>query len=184
MGTGDGRFVLAHARRNPDRLVVGIDANASRMVEASARAARPPAKGGLPNALFVVSSLEGLPQGLVRLADLVTVHFPWGTLLAAAAGRDRALAGRLAALLRPAGELRLLLSSAPVDGEQALDPASVVAAYRPLGLVATEVRPASRGDAAAAASSWGKRLLANARPGRTACLIRLRRPSSVNSGDG
>jgi 16S rRNA (adenine(1408)-N(1))-methyltransferase len=73
--------VLAAAAAEPDRLVVGVDASAAAMAEASRRAARRPDRGGLPNALFVVAAAEALPPELDGLADLVTVHFPWASLL-------------------------------------------------------------------------------------------------------
>jgi hypothetical protein len=47
LGTGDGRYVLGAARKDPAALVIGIDANASGLIEASRRAARPVSKGGL-----------------------------------------------------------------------------------------------------------------------------------------
>jgi 16S rRNA (adenine(1408)-N(1))-methyltransferase len=50
--------VLATARRRPDTLVVGVDANAAGMADASRRAAR---RGALPNALFAVAAAEHPP---------------------------------------------------------------------------------------------------------------------------
>ena len=61
LGTGDGRYVLAAAAAQPDRLVIGVDANAQSMATASRRASAKPARGGLPNALFVVAAVEALP---------------------------------------------------------------------------------------------------------------------------
>jgi 16S rRNA (adenine(1408)-N(1))-methyltransferase len=58
LGTGDGRFVLAAAAARPDTLVIGLDANAAGMAEASRRAAR---KDALPNALFAVAAAEHPP---------------------------------------------------------------------------------------------------------------------------
>jgi 16S rRNA (adenine(1408)-N(1))-methyltransferase len=48
--------VLAAAAAQPNRLVVGVDANAAGMMTASRRAAAKPSRGGLPNALFVVAA--------------------------------------------------------------------------------------------------------------------------------
>jgi 16S rRNA (adenine(1408)-N(1))-methyltransferase len=50
--------VLAAARRRPDTLVIGVDANAAGMADASRRAAR---RGALPNALFAVAAAEHPP---------------------------------------------------------------------------------------------------------------------------
>jgi 16S rRNA (adenine(1408)-N(1))-methyltransferase len=58
LGTGDGRYVLAAATERPDTLVIGVDANAAGMAEASRRAAR---RAALPNALFVVAAAEHPP---------------------------------------------------------------------------------------------------------------------------
>lgn len=57
LGTGDGRAVLAAAAAQPDTLVVGVDANAAAMAEASRRAAR----RDLRNALFIVAAAEHPP---------------------------------------------------------------------------------------------------------------------------
>jgi len=53
--------VLAAAAAQPERLVIGVDANAAAMVSTSRRAAAKPSRGGLPNALFVVAPAEALP---------------------------------------------------------------------------------------------------------------------------
>ena len=53
VGTGDGLFVYNSARRNPDRLFIGIDANSRPLQKISERIHRKPAKGGLPNVLFL-----------------------------------------------------------------------------------------------------------------------------------
>jgi 16S rRNA (adenine(1408)-N(1))-methyltransferase len=58
LGTGDGRYVLAAAAARPDTLVIGVDANAAAMAEASRRAAR---RDALPNALFAVAAAEHPP---------------------------------------------------------------------------------------------------------------------------
>jgi 16S rRNA (adenine(1408)-N(1))-methyltransferase len=50
--------VLRAAAERPDTLVVGLDANAAAMAEASRRALR---RGGLPNALFAVAAAEHPP---------------------------------------------------------------------------------------------------------------------------
>ena len=58
LGTGDGRFVLAAAAARPDTLVIGLDADAAAMAEASRRAAR---RGAVSNALFAVAAAEHPP---------------------------------------------------------------------------------------------------------------------------
>src|SRR5439155_18279811 len=97
-------------------LVLGLDANASAMVEASRRAARAPRKGGLPNAGFILASAESPPSALEATAHLVTVRFPWGSLLRGVAGADAAVAAGIAGMVAPGGSLELLLATAARDG--------------------------------------------------------------------
>jgi 16S rRNA (adenine(1408)-N(1))-methyltransferase len=49
------------------------------------KATRKPAKGGLPNVLFVQSAVENLPEEFDAAADEIHIHFPWGSLLRAVA---------------------------------------------------------------------------------------------------
>jgi 16S rRNA (adenine(1408)-N(1))-methyltransferase len=88
IGTGDGRFVYNSARRNPNRFYIGIDANAKALEKISTKATRKPAKGGLPNVLFVQAAIENLPEELDGVADEIHIHFPWGSLLHAVANGD------------------------------------------------------------------------------------------------
>jgi len=179
VGAGDGRFVLARATEHPEELVLAVDASPAALRESSWRAGRI----GLVNALFVASALDQVPAELRGLASLVTVHFPWGTLLEAALGRDATGTDRLAALVALGGRLRLLVSASERDasrGATAIDPELVVEAYATRGFVAAVCREATAADVDAARSSWGRRLLTGAR-NRRAWAIELRR---VESGDG
>jgi 16S rRNA (adenine(1408)-N(1))-methyltransferase len=167
IGTGDGAYALARARTHPAELVVGLDANASAMVEASRRASR-----DLPNAVFLVAAAEAVPSELASLASLVTIHFPWGSLLDALTGSDPHTAGRIAALVAPGGALRLLVAAAPRDHRGSIDPVAIVGE---LGMRPTLIREANLDDARAAHSSWGKRLLSRPDPARRAWLIEMTR---------
>jgi 16S rRNA (adenine(1408)-N(1))-methyltransferase len=170
--------VLAAAAAQPDRLVVGVDANAAGMKAASRRATAKPSRGGLPNALFVVAAAEALPEELDGVADLVTVHFPWGSLLRGLLGADPATMTSLTRVLRPGAILQLLVSStvrdrgAGVPSIQAGTLHALAEAYATWGLAVTHMRPATVADVAAAHSSWGKRLGAGTR--RPAWLLRAR----------
>jgi 16S rRNA (adenine(1408)-N(1))-methyltransferase len=111
VGAGDGRFAYDEARNDPELLAIAIDPVAEAMAERSSRAMRKPAKGGAPNALFVVAALESLPPELERIADRVTVNYPWGSLLEAVLGLHPELLERLASLARHGAELLLLLNA-------------------------------------------------------------------------
>jgi 16S rRNA (adenine(1408)-N(1))-methyltransferase len=180
LGTGDGRYVLAAAAERPDRLVVGVDASVPAMAEASRRAAAKPRRGGRPNALFVAAAAEALPADLEGLADLVTVHFPWGSLLRGLLGGGPAVLGGIARVMRPGARLDLLLSVTGRDhgaGAGALD-GEAIAAFAPVyarhALELDRVRPASADEVAATRSTWGKRLRAGGTT-RPAWLVRALR---------
>jgi len=168
--------VLAAATARPDRLVVGVDANAAGMTAASRRAAAKPSRGGLPNALFVVAAAEALPAELDGMADLVTVHFPWGSLMRGLLAADPATMTGLTWVLRPGATLQLLLSSTVRDRGAGVPPIqaatlhALAESYAAWGLAVTEARPATAADVAAAHSTWGKRLGAGAL--RPAWLLR------------
>jgi 16S rRNA (adenine(1408)-N(1))-methyltransferase len=170
--------VLAAAAAQPDRLVVGVDANAAGMATASRRAAARPSRGGLPNAMFVVAAVEATPAELDGVADLVTVHFPWGSLLRGLLGADLATMTGLTRVLRPGGTLHMLVSSTVRDRGVGVAPIqattlhALAASYAAWGLAVTQLGPATVADVAAAHSSWGKRLGAGTR--RPAWLLRAR----------
>jgi 16S rRNA (adenine(1408)-N(1))-methyltransferase len=192
MGTGDGRAVLAVAAREPTTLALGIDASAVAMAEASRRAARSARKGGLDNARFVLAAAESLPPELAGRAALVTVLFPWGSLLRGCVGLDAVIAGGLAGLVAPGGVLELVLAPAQRDrlagvptGEGSVIEAAT-RAFSPQGLTAIVARAATPIEIAATGSSWARRLGVAGRrnafhgsngsgAGRSPVLIRLAR---------
>lgn len=88
IGTGDGRFVSAMAKANPNKFFIGVDANVKPPVKPSMKATRKSAKGGLPNAMFVQAAVEDLPEEFNCVADEIHIHFPWGSLLKAVALGD------------------------------------------------------------------------------------------------
>jgi 16S rRNA (adenine(1408)-N(1))-methyltransferase len=176
LGTGSGRAVLRRAAREPSTLFIGVDPDAAALAEASRRAARPVRRGRLPNALFVLAAAEALPAELRGRADLVTIALPWGSLLRGLLRADERMLAAVALLLRPTGELELLLSATERDGTAlALDRqavASLVRAYASHGLASAEARPATIEDVERLSSGWGRRLgIPESRP---AWLLRFR----------
>ena len=57
LGTGDGSFVHRRAREDASCFCIGIDPVGEAMAVCSSKALKKPAKGGAPNALFVVASV-------------------------------------------------------------------------------------------------------------------------------
>lgn len=171
--------MLATAAARPGALAIGVDANAAAMAEASRRAARASARGGLANALFVVAAAEALPPELDGIAASLSVHFPWGSLLHGLLRAEPAILSGIARVARPGACITLVLSITPRDriaGLSALDAeaiARLAGGYAVHGLVLTEGRPATAGDLAAAHSTWARRLGAGSQ--RPAWLLRFRR---------
>ena len=169
IGTGDGRAVLARARAEPASLVLGVDAAATAMAEASGRAAR----RGPSNAMFFAAGAETLVDTpLTGRVDLVTVTFPWGSLLRGVLGLHAdALAG-VAALVTPGGRLEILASvvaSDRVDGISSLDPSwepAIRRSWCAARLDLASMRLATNDEVVASRSSWARRLGAagDARP--------------------
>jgi 16S rRNA (adenine(1408)-N(1))-methyltransferase len=185
VGTGDGRAVMARARREPDALVIGIDASAVAMAESSRRAARPERRGGLPNALFVAAAAECPPPELHNIADEVTVLFPWGSLLRGALALDAAAAAGIASLLRPGGRIVAFVSITERDalGLQPLEAADREALARRWachGLELQAFEPATAAQIEATGSTWARRLDAGRE--RPAWRLLLRRNGQLAKG--
>jgi len=169
VGTGDGRFVLRKARAEPETLCLGLDAVAEAMADSARRARAKPAKGGAPNALFLVAPVEALPPGLRGICDTVTVNYPWGSLLQAVTTPILEVLADLAACAKPGAELSVLinlapfedqdqrarLGLAPLDSEIAQE--RLLPAYRAAG-VALERIETVRGDLPER-TAWGSKLV-------------------------
>lgn len=115
IGTGDGRFVSAAAKANPNKFYIGIDANAKPLEKISMKATRKSSKGGLPNAMFVQAAVEDLPEELDGSADEIHIHFPWGSLLRAVAVGDEAVLTSLRRICAPECVLEIIIG---VDQER------------------------------------------------------------------
>jgi 16S rRNA (adenine(1408)-N(1))-methyltransferase len=113
IGTGDGLFVYQCARQNPEKFYIGIDANARPLEKVSEKIHRNPAKGGLPNLLFIQAAVEELPPELDGVADELHIHFPWGSLLGAVAAGDEKVLKSLRRLCSPGCLLEILIGVDP-----------------------------------------------------------------------
>lgn len=184
LGTGDGRFVVETARRHPAKLCLGVDANPRPLEKVSERIHRRPAKGGLPNVLFVQAAVEDLPEELDGVASEVYVHFPWGSLLRAVAAGDPVVLGNLWRICAPGALLRIVVG---VDPERdrtelerlRLEPMSLAAIdsalvprYCAAGFEILGRGVLSAADWAQLETSWAKRLRGDG--GRSVFLIEAR----------
>ena len=178
IGAGDGRAVLARARAEPASLVLGVDAATAAMAEASGRAAR----RGPANAIYLAAGAETLADTpLAGRMDLVTVTFPWSSLLRGVLGLDpRALAG-IAALPAPGGRIEILASVMPsdrIEGISSLDAClepGICRSWAAVGIELVTMRLATSEEIVASRSSWSRRLGAR-RDARAVWRLDLCRP--------
>ena len=171
VGTGDGRFALRTARERPRSLVIGIDPVQDAMADVARRAAAKPARGGVANALFVVASAEALPPGLSSQASLVTVNYPWGSLLRTLALPDPDGMRAVVGLLQSGGRLISLLNASVTDdrdygerlGLPALEDAHVeerlVPGWKESGLDGVTWHRLGADEEPAHHTTWGRRLV-------------------------
>lgn len=91
-------------------MACGIDASLDGLREASTKAAKKAAKGGVANALFICAAIEALPAELCAFAEIVTVHYPWGSLLTAVLQPESLAFRKIVGLLKPGAELQMLIN--------------------------------------------------------------------------
>jgi 16S rRNA (adenine(1408)-N(1))-methyltransferase len=157
VGAGDGAYVLHRARRDATTFAVAIDASPDGLIRGAWQAHR----AHLGNVAFLVEGLERFPAGVAGIADEVTVHFPWGSLLRGLVQALPEILRPLASLARPGGEVRLLLAATERDGYREITPLTLrtlASAYTAFGLALIEARWATPLEVAESRSSWAKRL--------------------------
>ena len=175
VGAGDGGYVLHRARTEPTTFAIAIDASPHALAAGAWRARR----ARLGNAAFLVDGVERVPPGLASLADELTIHFPWGSLLRGLVDGSSAVVGPIALLMKPGAQLRVLMSAIERDGLSDVTPSLVVSrrvAYAEHGLHLIEARWASAGTIAESRSAWAKRLAIG--QARQAVLARYRRDAT------
>ncbi|GAB3478454.1 class I SAM-dependent methyltransferase [Amycolatopsis cihanbeyliensis] len=166
VGTGDGKHAQYVAQRNPELLVIGLDAAKDGMREISAKAAS--RKRGLANLVYVWASAEGLPAELHGITDL-RILMPWGSLLRGVLGSDPDMLRGLAAVCAPGATMLITLNlhawrpPVPEVGdrpEPTPDSAADMLAgiYTEVGWRLDEARYFGQEEVRALATSWTRRL--------------------------
>jgi SAM-dependent methyltransferase len=178
VGCGDGRHTLRWAEREPAALVVGVDAETTRLDRALAGARR----RRLDRLLFVTWSMSApLPALAGRCAEIAVV-MPWGSLLDGVLGGDDAVLRSVLGLGAPGARLAAVVNvrpwSAPasVDRKLAATPeptaehlAGLVERYAALGWRLDPPSWLTDAEARALGSSWASRVVA----ARASRLLRL-----------
>ncbi len=173
IGTGDGRFVSALARANPNKFFIGIDANVKPLEKPSMKATRKPNKGGLPNVMFVQAAIEDLPEEFDGVADEIHIHFPWGSLLRAVANGEGAALRSLRKIAAPNSILEIVIGVDPDRDRAELDRLGIqdlsdqylgsilTDNYRASGFEIKEHGEMERSAWAKLESSWARKLQVN-----------------------
>jgi 16S rRNA (adenine(1408)-N(1))-methyltransferase len=151
-----------------------VDAQAAALENVSNKIYRKPAKGGLPNALFVHASVEALPEELDGVADAVHINFPWGSLLRGVALGEEAVLRNLRRICVPGASLKIVIA---LDRERdksevtrlGLEQFSaefikttLITRYRAAGLEITDDGALSPSEWRQIQTSWARRLDGNA----------------------
>ena len=159
VGAGDGGYVLHRARTEPTTFAIALDASPDALSDGAWRAKR----SRLENAAFLVEGVERISMSgeLACLADEVTVHFPWGSLLRGLVEGSSSVVGSIAGLMKVGAELRVLMSAVDRDGYEELTPALIASrsgTYAEHGLRLVEAEWASSAIVRESRSAWAKRL--------------------------
>ena len=170
IGTGDGRYVSAAARANPNKFFIGIDANVKPLEKPSMRATRKPNKGGLPNAMFVQAAVEFIPEEFAGVADEIHIHFPWGSLLRTVACGESAILASLRKVAATDCQLEIVIGVEPERDRSELerlnipelDPTyfenTLAPRYNAAGFETVEIRQLNRDEWARIETSWARKL--------------------------
>jgi 16S rRNA (adenine(1408)-N(1))-methyltransferase len=153
VGTGDGYFVQYTARMHPDWLVIGIDACRENLADISRK--------GLANTLYLIANAEELPLELSGLADVLTVNFPWGSLLKGMLDGDTGVLGGLLRLVKPGAKLEVRLNgSALLKENRSFDQAcqQVRSKFAAFGFCLVKAERVGCAEMRSFPSTWAKRL--------------------------
>jgi 16S rRNA (adenine(1408)-N(1))-methyltransferase len=170
LGAGDGAWAYRFARAHPETLVVALDPVAENLREYSARAAKKPDRGGQPNLLYAVASIERLPPGLRGVAAEIFITLPWGSLMRGLILAEPQVLEAVASLGCTAAPVRIVLNTRIFEDPLPLEardlpevtPEYAVSAlttpYAAAGLRIDEARWLEPDEVATLDTTWAKRL--------------------------
>ncbi len=103
VGTGDGRFPLHLARREPEYGVIGLDTCLDHLAVHPRRTPE--------NLRFICADARAIPSELDGRAASLTINFPYSSLLKGLLAGDDVLLANLAATLAPGGEVAIRINA-------------------------------------------------------------------------
>ena len=126
LGCGDGAFPYRLAGAHDNLFCIGVDPNRESMADYARRARRKPARGGRPNVLYVGAAAESLPPELRHRAHVITINYPWASLLQAIVTGDPLFPSALDHLASDVCLVQILLNAdADVADLPAVTPAAI-----------------------------------------------------------
>lgn len=170
LGAGDGRWAYRRALAEPQRCVIAIDPVRENLREMSAKAAAKPARGGAPNAIYVIASIEQMPDELAGVAHEIFVTLPWGSLMRGVILGEPSTLAAIARLGRDRASLRIVLNTRIFDDPVPLEvrdlpevtpayvEATLASRYAAAGLRIDTTREMDADEVAALGTTWAKRL--------------------------
>lgn len=109
LGTGDGRFVFKNAIKNKSTLYIGLDP-AEKQIQIYSKKSN---RRRLKNVLYVIGSLENLPEELYSTVDKIFINLPWGTLLEKIVKSNETYTNELFKILKRNGEIEIIFGYVP-----------------------------------------------------------------------
>jgi len=109
LGTGDGRFVFKNAIKNKSTLYIGLDP-AEKQIQIYSKKSN---RRRLKNVLYVIGSLENLPEELYSTVDKIFINLPWGTLLEKIVKSNETYTNELFKILKKNGEIEIIFGYVP-----------------------------------------------------------------------
>ncbi|KYK28836.1 MAG: hypothetical protein AYK19_05230 [Theionarchaea archaeon DG-70-1] len=170
IGTGNGKFVYELAKSQPETFFIGIDADRSSLIKYSHKIHRKPERGGVPNVLYVIASVENLPHELDDTADTVWIVLPWGSLLRGVVSGAKSILKNIVQISSVNGILKMFISYSvkyePVEMEKLRLPAltleyidsKLTPLYQEEGITITERNFLTNEPMKEIPSKWAKRL--------------------------
>jgi 16S rRNA (adenine(1408)-N(1))-methyltransferase len=160
------------AKEHRHRFYIGIDANPKPLEKPSMKATRRPAKGGLPNAMFIQAAVEDLPEELSGIASEIYINFPWGSLLGSAASADTAFLNSIRRVAAAQCRLEITIGVDPERDRtelerlglgRKLEPFAIIEGFAAAGLHLCVHRELKSGEWRDLRTTWAKRLQGHGR---------------------
>ena len=170
IGAGSGKFIYRLAKRNSDALCIGLETSQDSLLEYARKIEKKPERGGLPNIIYVIGSIESPPDELKGIADEIFINYPWTNLLKSLVSGEADILERIYSFFRSDGILNIIISydkryeekfvtdyNLPELTEEYIQK-TMALAYEKQGFKIFLIEKLASGEMRKGMSEWGKRL--------------------------